>query len=271
MKPEILSGMDESPLAIHHVGVAVPSIDDAMHFYGDKLGLSLVDSLELPDRQLKVAFVQAANMLIELLEPTDPNSTVSRFLERRGPGLHHLCFGTTDIRRHLRDLEDKGVELIDTEPRPGAHGPVAFLQPASALGVLVELTQPTEGSPVTDASPDATSPASAPPASALPAPESPAPTSPASGPPASAPPASAPPASASPASASPASASPASASPASTPLASAPPPSAGATSSTEGPSGPRPSSSDAHASDTPPPGSSTETGGAPPPSTEAHD
>jgi methylmalonyl-CoA/ethylmalonyl-CoA epimerase len=133
--------MEQSPLAIHHVGVAVPSIDDAMHFYGDKLGLSVVDTLELADRQLKVAFVQTANMLIELLEPTDPNSTVSRFLERRGPGLHHLCFGTPDIRRHLKDLQDKGVELIDEAPRPGAHGEVAFLQPSAGLGVLVELFQ----------------------------------------------------------------------------------------------------------------------------------
>jgi methylmalonyl-CoA/ethylmalonyl-CoA epimerase len=137
--------MHESPLAIHHIGVAVPSIDDAMHFYGDTLGLTLVDSINLPDRQLKVAFVQAANMMIELLEPTDPNSTVSRFLERRGPGLHHLCFGTPDIQRHLRDLEDKGVELIDAQARPGAHGQVAFLQPSAALGVLVELIQPTDG------------------------------------------------------------------------------------------------------------------------------
>jgi methylmalonyl-CoA epimerase len=133
--------MEQSPLAIHHVGVAVPSIDDALHFYGDKLGLSLVESVDLPDRQLKVAFVQAANTLIELLEPTDPDSTVSRFLERRGPGLHHLCFGTPDIREHLRDLHDKGVELIDEEPRPGAHGEVAFLQPSAALGVLIELLQ----------------------------------------------------------------------------------------------------------------------------------
>jgi methylmalonyl-CoA epimerase len=146
-----------SPLAIHHVGVAVPSIDDAMHFYGDKMGLSLVDSVDLPDRQLKVAFVQAANMLIELLEPTDPNSTVSRFLERRGPGLHHLCFGTPDIRRHLRDLQDKDVEVIDTAPRPGAHGEVAFLAPAAALGVLVELIQPTDAAaPASDASPPVT-------------------------------------------------------------------------------------------------------------------
>src|ERR671926_1434572 len=130
------------PLSVHHIGVAVPSIEDAMHFYGEKMGLDIVDRLELPDRQLKVAFVQADNTLIELLEPTDPDTPVARFLERRGPGLHHLCFGTTDIKEHLRDLKDKGVELIDTEPRPGAHGEVAFLQPAAALGVLVELLQP---------------------------------------------------------------------------------------------------------------------------------
>jgi len=133
--------MEQPPLAIHHVGIAVPSIDDAMHFYGDRLGLSIVDTVDMPERQLKVVFVQTANMLLELLEPTDPNSTVSRFLERRGPGLHHLCFGTPDIRAHLRDLRDKGVEMIDEEPRPGAHGDVAFLQPSSALGVLVELLQ----------------------------------------------------------------------------------------------------------------------------------
>jgi methylmalonyl-CoA epimerase len=132
------------PLTVHHVGIAVPSIDDAMHFYGDKLGLALAESLDMPDSQLKVAFVQAANVLIELLEPTDPNSTVSRFLERRGPGLHHLCFGTPDIREHLRDLKDKDVDLIDEAPRQGAHGEVAFLQPAAALGVLVELLQPRE-------------------------------------------------------------------------------------------------------------------------------
>ena len=135
--------MEQSPLAIHHVGIAVSSIDDAMHFYGDKLGLSIVDTVDMPERQLKVVFVQAKNVLIELLEPTDIDSTVSRFIERRGPGLHHLCFGTPDIRAHLRDLHDKGVELIDEAPRPGAHGEVAFLQPASALGVLVELLQPT--------------------------------------------------------------------------------------------------------------------------------
>jgi methylmalonyl-CoA/ethylmalonyl-CoA epimerase len=133
--------MSQSPLAVHHVGLAVPSIDAAMRFYGDKLGLSLVDTVDLPERQIRVAFVKAENVLLELLEPTDPESTVARFLERRGPGLHHLCFGTVDIREHLRDLKDKGVELIDETPRPGAHGEVAFLQPTSTMGVLVELLQ----------------------------------------------------------------------------------------------------------------------------------
>jgi len=135
--------VEQSPLAVHHIGVAVPSIDEAMRFYGDKLGLSVCDRVDLPERQLKVAFVQAANLLIELLEPTDTETPIARFLERRGPGLHHLCFGTLDIREHLRDLKDKGVELIDDVPRPGAHGDVAFLQPAAALGVLVELIQAT--------------------------------------------------------------------------------------------------------------------------------
>jgi methylmalonyl-CoA epimerase len=129
------------PLSVHHVGIAVPSIDQAMHFYGDTMGLSLSERIELPERQLKVGFVKTANMLIELLEPTASDTTVGRFLDRHGPGLHHLCFDTPDIRAHLRDLKDKGVELIDAVPRPGAHGEVAFLQPAATLGVLVELLQ----------------------------------------------------------------------------------------------------------------------------------
>src|ERR1051326_8078427 len=93
---------------------------------------SPVDSTLLSRKRLGV---QTSNVLIELLEPTDPDTTVARFLERRGPGLHHLCFGTPDIREHLRDLKNKGVELIDEVPRPGAHGDVAFLQPSAALEI----------------------------------------------------------------------------------------------------------------------------------------
>ena len=130
-----------APLPVHHIGIAVQSIEEALRFYGEKLGLEVVDRRELTNRALKVVFVQTGNTLIELLEPTDPESTVARFIQRRGPGLHHLCFGTTDIKEHLRDLNDKGVELIDEAPRPGAHGDVAFIQPSAAHGVLVELLQ----------------------------------------------------------------------------------------------------------------------------------
>jgi methylmalonyl-CoA/ethylmalonyl-CoA epimerase len=129
------------PLPIHHIGIAVSSIDEAMRFYGEKLGLDIADRLELPERSLRVAFVRTGNTLIELLEPTNTESTVARFIERRGQGLHHLCFGTADIAEHLRDLKDKGVELIDQVARPGAHGDVAFIAPAAAYGVLVELLQ----------------------------------------------------------------------------------------------------------------------------------
>jgi methylmalonyl-CoA epimerase len=140
-EPEPEPAKPDGPLAIHHIGVAVGSIDEAMHFYGDKLGLEIADRIDMPERSLKVAFVRTGNTLIELLQPTNTESTVARFIERRGPGLHHLCFGTPDIAEHLRDLKDKDVELIDAEPRPGAHGDVAFVAPAAAYGVLIELLQ----------------------------------------------------------------------------------------------------------------------------------
>ncbi len=133
-------------LDVHHVGVAVPSIDEALGFYREKLGLDVVDRRELPDRQLSVAFVQAGNTLIELLEPTDPDTTVARFLERRGPGQHHLCYRVPDLRAALADLARRGYELIDPEPRTGAHGHrVAFLHPRSTGGVLTEIVEPAGG------------------------------------------------------------------------------------------------------------------------------
>jgi methylmalonyl-CoA/ethylmalonyl-CoA epimerase len=139
--PPTPNGAERPPLSIHHVGVAVSSIDEAMKFYGETLGLEVMDRRILGDRGLEIAFVQAENTLIELLQPLDPEGTVARFIERRGQGMHHLCFGTPDIESHIRDLLGKGVEMIDTEPRPGAHGDVAFIQPASSFGVLVELIQ----------------------------------------------------------------------------------------------------------------------------------
>ena len=136
--------MDQSPLAIHHVGVAVPSIDDAMHFYGDKLGLSLVDTLELPDRQLKVAFVQSSQYADRAPGADGPELDRLALPGAARAGAAPPVLRHPDIRRHLKDLQDKGVELIDEAPRPGAHGEVAFLQPSAGLGVLVELFQATD-------------------------------------------------------------------------------------------------------------------------------
>ena len=126
---------------IHHVGIAVRSIDEAMEFYGGKMGLQIVDRRHLDDRKLNVAFIKTGNTLIELLESTDPTNTVARFIERRGPGLHHLCFGTPDIDAHLRELKGMGVDLIDDEARAGAHGRVAFVHPSASHGTLVEFIE----------------------------------------------------------------------------------------------------------------------------------
>ena len=133
---------------LHHVGVATSSIDDALTFYRDVLGLELAETLRMDDRQLKIAFLSAGDSEVELLEPTDSDTTVARFLERRGPGLHHICFRVEDVAESMREIGARGVEFVETEPEPGAVGLVCFMQPASANGVLIELSQPfgdTEG------------------------------------------------------------------------------------------------------------------------------
>jgi methylmalonyl-CoA epimerase len=134
----------------------VRSIDEALRFYVGSLGLNVADRLSLPNHGIDVAFVQAGNTLVELMESTDPASAVARFVERRGPGLHHLCFGTPDIDQHLRDLQASGVDTIDPVARPGAHGDVAFLHPNAAFGVLVELLQEGRFTPVEPSTPTAT-------------------------------------------------------------------------------------------------------------------
>ena len=133
---------------LHHVGIAAASIRDALGFYGDILGLEVTDTMSLDDRDLKVAFVKAGGTEIELLEPTSEDTTVARFIERRGPGLHHICFEVDDIEAAIDEFMGRGAEFVDPEPRPGAVGQVAFMLPEVGRGVLVELIQlePTAGS-----------------------------------------------------------------------------------------------------------------------------
>ena len=125
----------------HHIGVAVRRLDEALADYR-KLGFEAEPAEDVSAQGVRVAFLRAGPVRIELLGSLSPQGVIARFIERRGEGLHHLAFSVRDIREEMRRLREQGLELIDAEPRPGAHGRlVAFLHPRSARGVLLELVQ----------------------------------------------------------------------------------------------------------------------------------
>jgi methylmalonyl-CoA/ethylmalonyl-CoA epimerase len=125
---------------LHHVGVVVPSIEAALPFYRDTLGLEAGRVVELEEQAVRVVFLEGGSGRIELLEPTDSASGVARFLAERGRAtLHHVCFAVDDLAGELRQMAAGGVELVDRAPGRGAEGDVAFLHPRAADGVLIEL------------------------------------------------------------------------------------------------------------------------------------
>ena len=127
---------------LHHVGVVVPRIADALPFYRDVLGYAIGPVHDMTDQHVKVAFVTRGDSRVELLEPTDAESGVARFLAERGRAtMHHVCFEVADLAGTLDRLAREGVELIDRAPRVGAEGPVAFIHPRASGGVLIELIQ----------------------------------------------------------------------------------------------------------------------------------
>jgi methylmalonyl-CoA/ethylmalonyl-CoA epimerase len=131
----------------HHIGIAVRRLEDALAKY-KTLGLEPESVEEVPSQGVRVAFLPAGGIRVELLESLTPDGVIARFIERRGEGLHHLAFSVADIRAELRHLQAAGMELVDTEPRPGAHGRlVAFIHPRSAQGVLLELVEEARSSP----------------------------------------------------------------------------------------------------------------------------
>jgi methylmalonyl-CoA/ethylmalonyl-CoA epimerase len=131
---------DAGPL--HHVGIVVPSIAQAIPFYRDVLGYTIGPEHVLTEQRVRVVFVSKGESRVELLEPTDTESGVARFLAERGRAtMHHLCFEVADLVATLDRLASSGVELVDRAPRQGAEGQVAFLHPRAAGGVLVELLQ----------------------------------------------------------------------------------------------------------------------------------
>lgn len=129
-------------LQLDHLGIAVASIEEGLGIYR-ALGLELEGEEEVPAQGVRVGFMPLGETRLELLEPTGPDSPIARHLERRGPGLHHICIRVDDIRAAMDRLSSEGYRLLSDEPQQGAHGcQVCFVHPKSAGGVLIELSQP---------------------------------------------------------------------------------------------------------------------------------
>lgn len=125
---------------IEHIGIAVESIDEAIPFYEKVLGLKCYKVEEIEDQKVKTAFFMVGQTKIELLESTSPDGPIGKFIEKKGPGIHHLAFAVDNTNESLNELEKKGIRLIDKEGRKGAEGlNIGFIHPKSTLGVLTEI------------------------------------------------------------------------------------------------------------------------------------
>ncbi len=133
---------------IDHVAIVVEDIDRALNFWRDGLGLEVTHVEDVPEQNSVVAFLPAGAAEVELVKPTDEESGVARYLRKRGPGIHHLCFEVDDIQEYLERLRAMGVRLINPEPVIGTGGKlIAFIHPESTHGVLVELYEVTQAEP----------------------------------------------------------------------------------------------------------------------------
>ena len=125
---------------IEHVGIAVENLDDAIAYYENVLGLKCYAIEEVTDQKVKTAFFKVGDTKIELLESTDPEGPIGKFVEKKGQGVHHIAFAVDDVDQSLTEAEENGVRLIDKQKRKGAEGlNIGFLHPKSTLGVLTEL------------------------------------------------------------------------------------------------------------------------------------
>jgi methylmalonyl-CoA epimerase len=130
---------------VHHVALVVGSVDDSLGLWRDALGLELETVMDIGSDHVRIAFLGVGASKVELVEPTDDSTGVARFLASKGEGFHHVCLEVPDLAVALDVLGADGIELIDTAPRRGAEGPVAFLHPRSCHGVLVELIEAPGG------------------------------------------------------------------------------------------------------------------------------
>ena len=130
---------------IEHIGIAVKSIEEQLPYYENILGLKCYNIETVEDQKVKTAFFMVGQTKIELLEPTSEDSTVAKFIEKKGEGIHHIAYATKNINDALKEVESKGVKLIDKEGRAGAEGlTIGFLHPKSTGGVLTELCEHPE-------------------------------------------------------------------------------------------------------------------------------
>jgi methylmalonyl-CoA/ethylmalonyl-CoA epimerase len=135
------------PSHIEHIGIAVADLDAAVVFYEKVLGLTCYNVEEVADQRVRTAFFMVGQTKIELLESTDPEGPIGKFIEKKGEGIHHIAFAVEAIEQQLAHAEKEGVRLIDSKPRKGAEGlDIAFLHPKSTYGVLMELCESKKSS-----------------------------------------------------------------------------------------------------------------------------
>ncbi len=135
--------MSVSPKKISHIGVAVRNLEEAIPWYRDQLGLEFEGIEVVETEKVRVAFFRIGESRIELLEPTSADSTMAKYLEKRGEGIHHIALEVEDLPARLQSLKENGIRLIHEHPKPGAHQMnIAFLHPKSTGGVLLELCEP---------------------------------------------------------------------------------------------------------------------------------
>jgi methylmalonyl-CoA/ethylmalonyl-CoA epimerase len=130
------------PSHIEHIGIAVSNLEEAVSYYESFFDLKCYKIEEVADQKVRTAFLKIGETKIELLESTDPEGPVAKFIEKRGEGIHHIAFAVENVEAHLKNAEAKGIRLVDSVPRKGAEGlSIAFLHPKSTFGVLTELCE----------------------------------------------------------------------------------------------------------------------------------
>ncbi len=124
---------------INHVCIAVKDIDDTVRFYRNVFGVAAAEVVDIEDQSVRAALIRVGGSQLEFIEPTDPDGGVAKFIDRRGEGVHHICFEVEDLASTLQRLDEQGVAVVDREPREGLSGTIGFIHPKATRGVLIEL------------------------------------------------------------------------------------------------------------------------------------